>query len=67
LCFRVRVKVRVRVRVRVSVRARARVRVRAGFSVNTFLIKRVFDQCSRSEKMTRKIAKKDLKIARLFR
>jgi len=35
-------KVRVRFRVRVSVRLR--VRVRAGVSVNTFLIKRVFEQ-----------------------
>jgi len=35
---------RVRVRVSVGVRVRVRVRVRAGVSVNTFLIKRVFDQ-----------------------
>jgi len=37
---------RFRVRVRVRVRVKVRVRVRAGVSVNTFSIKRVFDQAA---------------------
>jgi len=41
---RVRVTVRFRVRFSVRLRVRVRVRVRAGASVNTFSIKRVFEQ-----------------------